>query len=187
MKIDVSRIETSSNGLGLVGRVTVNGIHECFSMENKKLSIASATYAVTIDQSPLFTEKESAGAGRPVLGFSPHILNVPNRQGIRVHSGSTHADEVGCIAVGQTHPDHQDFIGSSRLAVRALVAKIEKALGLKRAPGAPETRVHGEYSPSQFAAGENLWHYEKDPGLQPEDVTITVTDDFLSPSTTSAG
>lgn len=179
MELTVNRFEVSANGLAFIGHLSVWGIFESFSLENKALAISVGTFKVVIDQSPLFTEKETAAAGRPVLGFSPHILNVPGRQGIRIHSGNTDTAVVGCIAVGLVHPDHQDFIGSSMLAVRALVPKIEAALGLKRVAGGPETRVHGEFPPGSQS---DLWHYEKTGTPDPDGVTITVSDDLADPS-----
>lgn len=168
MKIEVKRYEVSSDGLGLIGKMFIDGTYECWTMENRGLSIPAGTYPVTIDQSPLFTEKESAIAGHPVKAYSPHILNVPNRSGIRIHSGSRYSDEIGCLAVGELHPDHQDFIGNSRLEVGILVPKIEKALGMQRVLGAPESKIHGEM-PST-----TIWHYEQ--VGSPEEVTITITD-----------
>lgn len=172
MLLEVVRYENSEDGKATVGKLAVNGAPECFTLENAALAIPAGTYPLIIDQSPLFTVKETKKAGRPIMAYSPHILDVPGREGIRIHSGDTDADVEGCIAVGQIHPAQQDFIGSSRLAVEALVPKIEKALGLARVSGPPESRVHGENPP------ESVWHYEQTGSV--EGVRITITESFLA-------
>jgi hypothetical protein len=55
----------------------------------------------------------------------PQILDVPNFQGIRIHSGNSAEDTEGCILVGQVKGI--DYISNSRLAYKALYAKLEKA------------------------------------------------------------
>lgn len=105
-----------------VGALSVNGKHECFTLEDKvravkikgATAIPAGIYEVTITFSDRFQ--------RPL----PLLLNVPNFSGIRIHSGNTADDTEGCILVGTTQS--KNFIGNSRVAFKALCGKIEKAL-----------------------------------------------------------
>ena len=54
----------------------------------------------------------------------PLLLNVPEFEGIRIHSGNTNHDTEGCILVGKTRST--DFIGGSRTAFTSLMAKLQK-------------------------------------------------------------
>ena len=76
--------------------------------------IPRGTYDVVIDYSNRFKER------------MPHILNVPQFDGIRIHIGNTDKNTEGCILVGVTRGD--DFIGDSRLAYNELMAAMENAL-----------------------------------------------------------
>lgn len=60
----------------------------------------------------------------------PHLLNVPNFQGIRIHSGNTDADTEGCLLVG-TGWSGGDMITNSRDAFNKLFPKIQMALANK--------------------------------------------------------
>jgi hypothetical protein len=55
----------------------------------------------------------------------PHILNVPNFTGVRIHSGNTSADTEGCILVGTTWAG-KDFIGNSKIAYKKLFDKLKQ-------------------------------------------------------------
>jgi hypothetical protein len=51
------------------------------------------------------------------------LLDVPNFDGIRIHTGNTAKDTLGCILVGQGKG--VDSISSSRLAFAPLFEKIQ--------------------------------------------------------------
>jgi hypothetical protein len=105
-----------------IGDLTVNGQPECFTLEDKvravkihgKTAIPAGIYEVTIT----FSEKFK----KPL----PLLLNVSNFAGIRIHSGNTAVDTEGCILVGTTKGP--DRVNNSRVAFKALFAKIEAAL-----------------------------------------------------------
>lgn len=54
----------------------------------------------------------------------PLILNVPNFEGVRIHSGNTKEDTEGCILVGVKFKD--GFVGNSRSTFNALMRRLEK-------------------------------------------------------------
>ena len=72
-----------------------------------------------------------AGAYKVILTKSvrfkkilPLLLDVPNYEGVRIHSGNTHEDTEGCLLVGtRTGTSVKD----SRIAMGKLMALLEKA------------------------------------------------------------
>ena len=131
MMLEVARYE--HNERCTVGRMSIDGEYECFTLEDVvrevtgqpvaawkipgETAIPAGVYPVVLTWWPKFKR------------FTPSVINVPGFSGIRIHSGNRDTDTEGCVLVGQTHPDHQDFIGSSRLALEGLMRKIEPFLG----------------------------------------------------------
>lgn len=104
-----------------IGTLYVDGNFECYTLEDKErevkvpheTAIPKGEYKVIINQSNRFKR------------LLPLLLNVPNFEGVRIHSGNTNHDTEGCILVGQTK--YNDFIGGSRKAFDMLFAKMQKA------------------------------------------------------------
>lgn len=104
-----------------IGELSINGQFECFTLEDKvravkihgKTAIPTGIYEVVITFSDRFK--------KPL----PLLLNVPNFAGIRIHPGNKAADTEGCLLVGTTKA--KDFVGSSKVAFKALFEKIEAA------------------------------------------------------------
>ena len=124
MILNLIRYEISENDKAAIGKISIDGVFECYSLEDRvrphkipgETAIPAGAYRVVIDFSNRFQR------------FMPHILDVPNFTGIRIHPGNTDQDTHGCILVGQTHNlQGQDYIGQSRLAFDALFAKLEAA------------------------------------------------------------
>lgn len=123
MNLRLVRHEESSNGKATIGTLFVNGMYECVTLEDKiraekvfgDTGIPEGTYDVIIDYSARFKR------------MMPHILKVPNFEGVRIHAGNTDADTAGCILVGKVHHAGEDFIGESRLAFDALFKKMLEA------------------------------------------------------------
>jgi hypothetical protein len=109
------------------GKLYVDGVFECYTLEDKdrfggtkvygQSAIPAGQYGVIVNRSPRF------GKDMPLL------LNVPGYSGVRIHPGNKAEDTEGCLLVGQTRT--VDFIGSSRAAYAALLAKINAALAKK--------------------------------------------------------
>lgn len=56
----------------------------------------------------------------------PLLLNVPNRSGIRIHSGNTSADTEGCILIGFTQIP--GGVGNSRAAFADFFPRLQDLL-----------------------------------------------------------
>jgi hypothetical protein len=113
-----------------LGSLYIDGIFECFTLEDKdrhlesggqkipgETAIPKGRYQVIIDYSNRFQE------------MMPHILSVPDFEGIRIHPGNTDADTHGCILVGQVKSS--DSVLSSRLAYAAFLKKLKSAIDRK--------------------------------------------------------
>ena len=109
------------------GKLFINGEFECFTLEDmvrelpgvrvaawkvvSQTAIPTGTYNVTIDMSQRF--------GREM----PHILDVEDFDGVRIHSGNTSADTEGCILIGQARNGPDEVI-NSRPAFNAFFPKL---------------------------------------------------------------
>jgi hypothetical protein len=119
MKIEVKRLHRTENST--IGELLIDGVWECYTLEDverdvkikNETAIPRGTYKVIINQSNRFKR------------LLPLLLNVPNFEGVRIHSGNTNHNTEGCILVGRTRS--KDFIGQSRKAFDSLFAKMQKA------------------------------------------------------------
>ena len=121
MLIEVKRFEFKDTYT--IGKMYINGLYECYTLEDVvrngtkvigKTAIPTGEYKVIIDASVRFKQD------------MPHILNVPNFTGVRIHSGNTSAHTEGCILVGTTWAG-KDFIGNSKAAYKKFFEKLKKA------------------------------------------------------------
>ena len=79
-----------------------------------KTAISAGRYEVIVDFSNRFQR------------MMPHVLNVPNFEGIRIHWGNTDKDTEGCILLGMTKSE--GFIGQSKIAFEKFFPLLEEAL-----------------------------------------------------------
>lgn len=105
----------------MTGTLYINKVRECYTLEDiprevkikGETAISPGTYKVIINVSNRFKKR------------MPLLLNVPDFEGIRIHSGNTNHDTEGCILVGVSLG--KDYVGSSRIAFIKLMKKLEKA------------------------------------------------------------
>ena len=108
-----------------LGKLYADNVFECFTCEDKyrtpseakvpgETAIPKGRYKVVITLSNRFKRE------------LPLLLNVPNYDGVRIHSGNTEADTEGCILCGSTRNDSGVF--SSRIATNNLILKIRNAI-----------------------------------------------------------
>jgi len=119
MVITIKRLyktETST-----IGELLVDGIWECFTLEDTEraikikgeTAIPKGTYRIIINESNRFKR------------LLPLLIDVPNFEGVRIHSGNSNHDTEGCILVGQTR--NKNYIGQSRKAFDKLFKKMQVA------------------------------------------------------------
>jgi Family of unknown function (DUF5675) len=118
MKLKLVRDTFTANST--VGKLFVDGVYECNTLEDVvrtgpkvygKTAIPEGIYFIIIDYSNHF--------GKDM----PHVLDVPNFQGIRIHSGNAPDDTEGCILVGMNRKI--DWVGQARLAFEHLMLKLD--------------------------------------------------------------
>lgn len=124
--MQISIVRKVFTDISTVGELFINGVFECFTLEDRtrvlysakdkvygQTAIPAGTYKVTITDSARFQRK------------LPLVNNVPFFEGIRIHPGNTSKDTDGCILVGTTKA--KDFVGNSRVAFDTLFPKLVKA------------------------------------------------------------
>jgi hypothetical protein len=111
-----------SDAVCTIGRLFVNGVFECFTLEDivrdgpkvqNQTAIPPGRYRVDITHSPHFDR------------MLPLLVDVPGFTGIRIHAGNTAGDTDGCVLVGGSRA--HDSIRGSQLALAALQPKIASA------------------------------------------------------------
>lgn len=103
-----------------IGELSIDGVFVCYTLEDKVrdkkiqnvTAIPYGRYEVIINFSNRFQQ------------YMPLLLNVPNYEGVRIHSGNKSTDTEGCILVGSSKS--LNFIGNSRATYRSLFARIKK-------------------------------------------------------------
>lgn len=104
-----------------LGELSVDGKFLCYTLEDcvrkekikGQTAIPAGRYRVVVTWSQRFQR------------YLPLVLNVPNFEGVRIHTGNTDKDTEGCILVGQLRGI--DSVGQSRLAFAKLFSLIEAA------------------------------------------------------------
>lgn len=104
------------------GILRIDGFRFCETLEDQErpvkiygaTAIPKGTYKVIITYSNRFKRK------------MPLLLNVPNFEGIRIHSGNTASDSSGCILVGEYLTD--GYVKNSRITYNKLYPRIKATL-----------------------------------------------------------
>ncbi|HEY0420513.1 MAG TPA: DUF5675 family protein [Acetobacteraceae bacterium] len=129
-----------------IGRMSVNGAFECFTLEDVvrsdgvkifgETAIPAGDYSVDISFSPRFKRD------------LPLLMHVNGFDGVRIHPGNTAEDTLGCILVGRQRG--ANMILESKLAFDALFAKMQAAQARNetitleiRNSGAPAAKLKG--------------------------------------------
>lgn len=116
MNLNLIRMKMSA--LSTTGKLNIDSLFECYSLERPEVQIPLGSYEIEIRYSPRFK--------RPL----PHLLNVPHRSDILIHSGNWPRDTEGCLLVGQILGT--DMILASRAALDPLIDKIQLCIDLKQ-------------------------------------------------------
>ena len=119
MVITVKRLYKTKTST--IGELLIDNVFECFTLEDTEravkikgeTAIPKGTYRVIINESNRFKR------------LLPLLIDVPNFEGVRIHSGNSNHDTEGCILVGQTR--NKNYIGQSRKAFDKLFKKMQAA------------------------------------------------------------
>lgn len=119
MVITIKRLYKTDTSV--IGELLIDGVFECFTLEDTErpikikgeTAIPKGTYRVIINESNRFKR------------LLPLLIDVPNFEGVRIHSGNSNHDTEGCILVGQTR--NKNYIGQSRKAFDKLFKKMQVA------------------------------------------------------------
>lgn len=131
-------------GLATIGALTINEEPECVTLEDPVREVYSngAKRWIWKEEFKLYGRTAIPSGRYPlVIDFSerfkrpmPHILNVPDYGGIRIHNGGTVLDTEGCPLTGRevrTGPDGMPYLtGSKQDAFPKFFLKLENALML---------------------------------------------------------
>jgi hypothetical protein len=104
-----------------IGEMFVDGVFNCYTLEDKvretepkvygKTAIPYGHYDIVINWSNRFQK------------YMPLLINVPNFEGIRIHSGNVASNTEGCVLVGNYRS--KNLITESRKAFTNLMKKLQ--------------------------------------------------------------
>jgi hypothetical protein len=127
MKITLTR---TTFGDSTIGRLLVNGVFQCWTLEDKVREILGRPVAewkvqnqTAIPVGEYEVKLTFSGRFQKVL---PILLNVPGFSGIRIHAGNTKEDTEGCILLGLGVAGSS--ITQSRAAMTQFQSKLELAI-----------------------------------------------------------
>ena len=115
-----------------IGKLYIDGVYFCDTLEDKNRDV---------DKNGIFNNGEKKVYGKTCIPFGtykvilsmsskfkkilPLLLNVPQFDGIRIHSGNADEDSSGCILVGIN--DTKGRISKSTITLNSLMTKLSKA------------------------------------------------------------
>ena len=115
-----------------IGKLYIDGVYFADTLEDKNRDV---------DKNGIFNNGEKKVYGKTCIPFGtykvilsmsskfkkilPLLLNVPQFDGIRIHSGNTDEDSSGCILVGIN--DIKGRISKSTITFNSLMTKLSKA------------------------------------------------------------
>ncbi len=92
-----------------IGKLYIDGVYFCDTIEDKDRGLNQAMSINDIKKKKVYEETAiPTGTYKLVIDYSnrfkknmAHILNVPGYEGIRIHTGNSAKDSLGCIIVGK--------------------------------------------------------------------------------------
>jgi len=131
MEIKVKRIQFTDEST--IGEMFINGKFQCYTLEDKDRGLMDSMSLAEIKVRKIFgVTCIPYGKYRVVLSMSPkfgkvlpEIQGVKGYSGIRIHTGNTAKDSLGCLLVGKKRAYNQIF--ESTAAMRELMLLLDKA------------------------------------------------------------
>ena len=137
--MELKLIRTKSNNEYTEGKLYINGVYFCDTLEDKDRGLLQSMTVDTIKTIKIYKETcIPYGKYKVVLSMSkrfgkviPELLDVKGFIGVRIHSGNTIYDTEGCILVGIKSSD--GVIANSRKTFNALmnILKTQTLITLK--------------------------------------------------------
>ena len=92
-----------------IGKLYLDGVYFCDTIEDKDRGLNQTMSINDIKKKKVYGETAiPTGTYKLVIAYSnrfkknmAHILNVPGYEGIRIHTGNSAKDSLGCIIVGK--------------------------------------------------------------------------------------
>jgi len=105
-----------------IGQLSIDDMPFCLILENPTLKIPAGTYQLGLLYSQHFQR------------YNLHLLNVPTRQGIEIHTGNFYENSEGCLITGTdempaiTNPrnGNEPWVDGSTQAYEALMQRVSK-------------------------------------------------------------
>lgn len=110
LQLTLIRCYSSSSLDSIQGELYLNGLFFCHTIERFSKAIPKGSFSVSLTYSPRFHKKLP-------------LISVKGRSGIRIHSGNTSKDSIGCVLVGKL--DAPFIIINSRLTLKLLLSKFD--------------------------------------------------------------
>ncbi len=126
--MEIKLVRGKVNAASVEGKLYIDDVFECYTVEDRPrdakvygmTGIPKGKYEVMVTMSNRFKKR------------LPLLLDVPGFEGIRIHAGNSSKDTEGCIIVGAVNDrTDDDWVGSSVVAMKRLLPKIEDALAVK--------------------------------------------------------
>jgi len=114
-----------------IGELYVNGVFECFLLEDKDRGLTSKMNLFEINQKKIFG-KTAIPTGRYEIAITfsnrfktylPLLMSVTGYEGIRIHSGNKAEDTEGCLLPGSVKGIDRVF--ESKVAFNSLFKKLK--------------------------------------------------------------
>ena len=118
-----------------IGRLYIDGVYFCDTLEDTDRGLDDVMTEQEILSKKIYGQTAiPTGIYRVILNYSPKykkvmplLLNVKGYSGIRIHSGNTDKDTLGCILVGENKVVGK--VINSRVKYEALYKRICQAKG----------------------------------------------------------
>lgn len=115
-----------------IGRLYIDGVKQCDTLEDTDRGLTQNMTLEEINSKKVYGQTAiPTGKYEVIVNWSnkfkqymPLLLNVPGYSGVRIHSGNTDKDTLGCILVGLN--TQVGKVLNSRATYKTLFAKIQK-------------------------------------------------------------
>lgn len=131
--MDIKLVRRAYRDAYTIGSLYFDGEYQCDTVEDKDRGLKKNDSLGKIAKTKVYGKTAiPKGTYRVILSWSrafkqimPEILDVPGFSGIRIHSGNSADDSLGCIIVGENKVVGK--VINSRAAYQRILAKLKRA------------------------------------------------------------